>query len=139
MISYHTGARKGEIGKIRTDKIDFKSARIDLPGRTTKNKKPRYLPIYGDMKAELSMAISRADPACPFLIQHKSRRVTDWEKSWKTACAIAAVDNALFHDLRRTALTNMTEAGFSEKEAMESVDTKPDRFSIVITSFPNAD
>ena len=66
VISYHTGARKGEIAKIRTDKIDFKGARIDLPGRTTKNRKPRYLPIYGDMKAELSMAISLADTAVLF-------------------------------------------------------------------------
>jgi integrase len=119
VISYHTGSRKGEIGKIRLDKIDLKRSRIDLPGRTTKNGKPRYLPIYGDMAAELSMAISLADPGCPFLVQKDGARVEDWEKSWATACSLAGADDALFHDLRRTALTNMIEAGFSEKEAME--------------------
>jgi integrase len=30
VISYHTGARKGEIQKIRLDKIDFKAGRIEL-------------------------------------------------------------------------------------------------------------
>jgi integrase len=119
VISYHTGSRKGEIAKIRLDKIDFKRSRIDLPGRTTKNKKARFLPIYGDMAAELSMAISLAQPGCPFLVQDKGRRVEDWEKSWARAVALAGADEALFHDLRRTALTNMIEAGFSEKEAME--------------------
>ena len=71
------------------------------------------------MAAELSMAISLADPGCPFLVQRDGARVEDWEKSWATACSLAGADDALFHDLRRTALTNMIEAGFSEKEAME--------------------
>jgi integrase len=135
VIAYHTGARKGEIRKIRLDKIDLKAGRIELPGKTTKNKKPRYLPIYGDMKAEISMAISLADPQCPFLIQRDGCPVYDWEKSWKTACDLAQIDNALFHDLRRTALTNMIEAGFSEKEAMEISGHKTrhvfDRYHIV--------
>ncbi|HWF45994.1 MAG TPA: site-specific integrase [Bryobacteraceae bacterium] len=135
VIAYHTGARKGEIRKIRLDKIDLKFGRIELPGKTTKNKKPRYLPIYGDMRAELSMAISLADPQCPFLVQRDGRPVYDWEKSWKTACELAQIDDALFHDLRRTALTNMIEAGFSEKEAMEISGHKTrhvfDRYHIV--------
>jgi integrase len=83
VISYHTGARKGEIAKIRTDRIDFNRSRIDLPGRTTKNRTPRYLPIYGDMNAELSMAISLGEPACPFLIQDKGERVADWRSHGK--------------------------------------------------------
>lgn len=40
-------------------------------------------------------------------------------KAWATACDLAGVAHALFHDLRRTALTSMIEAGLSEKEAME--------------------
>ena len=135
VIAYHTGARKGEIRKIRLDRIDLKADRIELPGKTTKNKAPRYLPIYGDMKAEISMAISLANPQCPFLIQRDGCAVHDWEKSWKTACELAGMDNALFHDLRRTALTNMIEAGFSEKEAMEISGHKTrhvfDRYHIV--------
>lgn len=138
VIGYHTGARKGEIRQIRIDRIDLKAKRIDLPGRSTKNKKPRFLPIYGDMAAELDMAIAAADPKCPFLIQHEGGPVQDWEKAWATARKAAGVPLALFHDLRRTALTNMIEAGFSEKEAMEISGHKTravfDRYHIVSDS-----
>jgi integrase len=119
VIAYHTGARKGEICSIRTDYVDLQGKRIFRPGRTTKNGRPRYLPIYGDMAAELEMALANADRKCPFLIHRSGERVFDFEKAWATACEAAGVKHALFHDLRRTALTNMIEAGLSEKEAME--------------------
>ncbi|MFL6466266.1 MAG: site-specific integrase, partial [Bryobacteraceae bacterium] len=135
VIGYHTGARKGEIRRIRIDAIDFKTGRIELPAKITKNKTARYLPIYGDMKPEIEMALAEAERKCPFLIQEEGEPVVDWEKSWKTACSLAGVENTLFHDLRRTALTNMIEAGFSEKEAMEISGHKTrsvfDRYHIV--------
>jgi integrase len=119
VIAYHTGARKGELCQVRRDRIDRKAKRIELAGRTTKNKRPRFLPIFGDMEAELDMAISAGTEGCPFLIQRDGKRVKDFEKAWATACRTAGVKGILFHDLRRTALTNMIEAGLSEKEAME--------------------
>jgi integrase len=135
VIAYHTGARKGEIRSIQRDRIDLKAKRIHLPGRTTKNGKPRYLPIYGDMEAEIDMAIETCDRSCPLLVQHKGQPVFDFEKAWATACELAGLPHALFHDLRRTALTNMIEAGLSEKEAMEISGHKTravfDRYHIV--------
>ena len=74
MIGYHTGARKGEIRLIRRDKIDLAARRIYLPGRTTKNGKPRYLPIYGNMAPELDMALSMGDPQCHFWFRIKGSR-----------------------------------------------------------------
>jgi integrase len=136
VIAYHTGARKGEIRSIRTDKIDLKTGRINLPGRTTKNKKPRYLPIYGDMGPELDIWLSRIQGSqCPLLIQDGGDPVFDFEKAWATACDLAGIPDALFHDLRRTAVTNMIEAGLTEKEAMEISGHKTravfDRYHIV--------
>ena len=59
-------------------------------------------------------------PECALLVQRNGKPVRDFEKVWATACkARAALPQALFHDLRRTALTNMIEAGLIEKEAME--------------------
>jgi integrase len=135
VVGYHTGARKGEIREIRRDKIDLARRRIQLPGRTTKNGKPRYLPIYGDMVAEIDMALSITDSMCSFLVQRDGKPVYDFDKAWATACKAAGVPEALFHDLRRTALTNMIEAGLSEKEAMEISGHKTravfDRYHIV--------
>jgi integrase len=135
VIAYHTGARKGELRQIRKERIDLKAKRIDLPGRTTKNRKARFLPIYGDMQAEIEMAIAAGSPECPYLIQNEGRPVYDWEKAWATACTFAGASATLFHDLRRTALTNMIEAGLSEKEAMEISGHKTravfDRYHIV--------
>jgi integrase len=86
VISYHTGARKGEIRKIRKERIDLPNARIELTGKTTKNKKARYLPIYGET-AEIKMAISSGDPKCPMLIQREGKPVLNFEKSWRTTPA----------------------------------------------------
>ena len=94
---YHTGVRRGEIRQIRVDKVDFARKRIELLGRTTKNKSPRFLPIHGDMGAELSMAGSRANlDAGPHLIQENGQRVLDWKKSWATACELAGGDRLCF-------------------------------------------
>jgi integrase len=89
------------------------------------------------MAAEIDLAISKRSPDCPFLIQRDGHQVSKsgWKTNWATACESAGVSTALFHNVRRTALTNMIEAGFSEKEAMEISGHKTryvfDRYHIV--------
>jgi integrase len=137
VIAYHTGARKGAIRKIRREWVDLEKGQITLAFRSTDNKRaPRYLPIYGDMAAELDMWLTRIrNSDCPFLIQNRGEPLFDFEKAWATACDAAGISGTLFHDLRRTAVTNMIEAGLSEKEAMEISGHKTravfDRYHIV--------
>ncbi len=89
VIAYHTGARKGEIRKIQVNRIDFKAARIELPGRTTKNSRPRYLPIYGDMAAELEIAIEAGaeKTGCPFWNGRRRGRRQRCRTRSSTICA----------------------------------------------------
>ncbi|MEO8099415.1 MAG: site-specific integrase [Acidobacteriota bacterium] len=135
VIAYYTGARKGEITTLRREHIDLKGKRILLVGRNTKNGSARYLPIYGDMIAELDMAVSAMKPGCPFLLQENGRRIHSFRKAWAAACKGAKLGATLFHDLRRTAVTMMIDAGLSEKQAMEISGHKTrlvfDRYHIV--------
>jgi hypothetical protein len=66
MIGCYTGARKGEILTILRDKVDLKGLRIEIPRRRSKNNRPRFLPIYGPMAAEIEMALRRAIPSARF-------------------------------------------------------------------------
>lgn len=50
VCAYHTGARKNEMRRIEWPQVDFAARLIRLSGGQTKNKRPRTLPIYGDMK-----------------------------------------------------------------------------------------
>ena len=71
------------------------------------------------MKDWLDMARAERDPGCPYLFQVAGRRmVFNWRK-WNDLCELGGVPGLRFHDLRRTALTNMVRAGIPEKMAME--------------------
>jgi integrase len=123
VIAYHTGARRGEIRQIKVDRVRLDEGVIELARKTTKGtterRQGRDLPIYGDMRPELERYLDQIDPDCPYLIQRFGAPVQTFYKVWRKACKDAGMPSALFHDLRRTAVTNMIDAGFSESDAMD--------------------
>lgn len=130
VCAYHLGTREGELMKVQWSEVDFERKEIVLKRYTTKNKKPRVLPIYGDMAEYLKMAKETRDtlyPNCPWVFQRKGDRMRFDHKTWNKRVERLGAPGLLFHDLRRTALTNMIEAGFSEKEAMEISGHRTDR------------
>ena len=52
------------------------------------------------------------------IFHHDGRPIVDVRKAWKTACKKAGVPGRLFHDLRRSAVKNLDEAGVSRDVAM---------------------
>jgi integrase len=122
VVGYHVGTREGELLSIQWPQVDLRANEIRLKAPTTKTKKPRIPPIYGDMKSWLEMAHADRDlkhPSCRWVFQKNGERMVFNWRTWHHLCAMAGVPGLLFHDLRRTALTNMIRAGISEKVAME--------------------
>jgi integrase len=120
VIAYHCGCRKGELLAIPRERVDLAAGKIYLEAMTTKNKTPRFLPIYGEMRAYLEMQLAELDanyPGCRWLMHRQGDRLYDFEKSWRAATRVAGVEGLLFHDLRRTALTNMENAGIPRRVA----------------------
>ncbi len=122
VCGYHTGARRGELLRVRIADVDFASKEIKLPGRATKNGQPKTLPIYGDMAAALEMQIAwvrKQWPRCPWLFVWRGKRLLSLtQKAWRTATKAAGLPGLLFHDLRRSAIRNMEHAGIPRAVAM---------------------
>ncbi len=123
VVGYHTGARVGELRKVdRHTQLDLAAGEIRLFGEQTKNKRPRTLPIYGEMKHWLTFQVEELNqkfPACPWLFHYYGRAIGGHLKGWEKACKAAGLAGLHFHDLRRTAVRNMERAGIPRKVAME--------------------
>ncbi|MBZ5499699.1 MAG: site-specific integrase [Acidobacteriia bacterium] len=128
------GWRKGEVSNLRWDMIDTDGRLLKLPGRFSKNGKPRKIPLQGELweiikrraeKRKIKMPSGEVF-ICPYVFFRKHgrgipgswRKIGEFRKSWKGACEQAKVSDKIFHDFRRTAARNLVRAGISEKVAM---------------------
>lgn len=122
VVAYHVGGRRGELTSLRWEQVDLKAGQIRLKGTDTKNREPRTLPIYGDMREWLVEAKAKRDekfPTCPWVFYSDDGTRLYWFfKAWRSACERAKVPGLLFHDLRRSAVRNMERAGIPRKVAM---------------------
>jgi integrase len=136
VCGYHTGARKNELRRIRWPQVDFDGGAIRLPASQTKTKKPRTLPIYGDMRRWLEHQRATCPPDCVWVF-HGARNhpVDNHLNGWAEACERAGQPGLLFHDLRRSAVRNMKRAGVQDKVAMEITGHRTrsvfDRYNII--------
>jgi len=92
VCGYHTGARKNELRRIRWEQVDFESGLIRVSAGQTKGKKPRTLPIYGDMRRWLD----RQRDDCPAGSQWAfhgthNRPVDNHLNGWADACERAGL------------------------------------------------
>jgi integrase len=120
VCGYHVGCRKNELRRVRWEQVDFEAGLIALPGAQTKNKKPRSLPIYGDMETWLRVQYANRPEANPWVFNGaRNRPVGDHLPGWTEACERAGFPGLLFHDLRRSAVRNMERAGVARSVAMK--------------------
>jgi integrase len=105
----YTGCRKGEALNLKWDDVDLKNGVIAI--KATKTKFDRYIPISKPLKSLLS-GIEK-NPDCLYVFQRNGQKLTDFKRSFHTACKNAGFKDLHIHDLRHVFASKMVSGGTS--------------------------
>lgn len=127
-MGYYTGMRKGEILKLKWNKVDLANRMIRLEAKDTKDKEKRNIPICDELYKMLVSLPNRIQKVNEdnHVFLYNEEPVTDIRTGLKRAFKKAGVEYGrfvkggfIFHDLRHTFNTNMRKAGVTESVIME--------------------
>jgi integrase len=124
MVAYLTGMRRGEILKLKWDRVNLSEGYVDLTPDDTKTDEPRRI-YFGNMKElkDVFIDAARKKKAGHNLVFTKEdgSPVPKWyiQRLFKNACSEAKVLPYRLHDLRHTFNTNMTKAGVDQVVVMK--------------------
>lgn len=118
-----TGQRRTEIGHLQWSEINLSERRIELPAERTKNKKPSLVFLSDEALA----CLPERRNSTSFLFGKKGKGFFKWAQA-KIAvdgCVASALGAPLphwtLHDLRRTFVTMLNEAGIAPPHIVEAV------------------
>lgn len=123
-----TGWRKGEVLTLTWAQVDFQAGEVRLEPGTTKNSEGRTFPFGAvpplvallETQRERTRALERERGTIITRVFHRDgHRIKSMRTAWDGACRRAGVPDAIFHDLRRTAVRNLERAGVSRSVAMQ--------------------
>ena len=104
-----SGCRKGEALNLKWDDVDMKNQIIAIKG--TKTKYDRYIPISKPLQALLSGIEKNQDSL--YVFNRNGAKLTDFKRSFHTACRNAGFKDLHIHDLRHVFASKMVMGGTS--------------------------
>ncbi len=129
-IMWKQGARPGEILQYEWRMIDWKDGAygsITIPGRITKTKRSRTIPLNSRVSWVLKR-LWKQKPQSPFIFASSrvlSAPYQQYDKNWKAACAAAKVGPVILYALRDSFVTDKLKAGRSLAFIAKYVDSSP--------------
>jgi integrase len=128
LFAYCTGMRFGEVVSLKWKFV--KGDVIELQAEDAKgdgdDENARLIPMVGKdlagiferRKSARQVKAGDTTRLASLIFHHNGNPIVDIRKAWKSACKKAGVPGRLFHDLRRSAVKNLDEAGVSRDVAM---------------------
>lgn len=126
VCAFHTGARGGELKKIRWSMVDFEKRIIQVRAKTAKNKTGRYLPIWGDMLEVLQWQKEVRDRECPdcewVFFWHMNSggragaRLGRHDIVFRRVVASIGLPGLILHDMRRSAIKYANQEAGIDKD-----------------------
>jgi integrase len=121
LIAITTGARKGELTKLRWNDIDFDRRTAYVA--TTKNGQPKVLPLTDSVIKELQLFDSK-DSSLIFASKVKKDVAYCFTKPWKKALEDGEIKDFRFHDLRHSCASYLAQSGASLLEIADVLGHK---------------
>jgi len=105
--------------------VDRTRGLITLPAERSENRVPRELPLSPALAALIEkrwqarlVSGPNGPRVCDRVFHRDGELVRDFRGAWRKAVRAIGRPSLLFHDLRRSAVTNMIRAGVPEQTAM---------------------
>jgi integrase len=105
----YTGCRKGEALNLKWDDVDLQNGVIAIKG--TKTKYDRHIPISNALRSILDGIEKNQDSL--YLFERNGAKLTDFKRSFHTACKNAGLKDLRIHDLRHVFASKMVMGGTS--------------------------
>jgi integrase len=102
------------VGEVRTlEWRDYFAAEgtIRLRPEHSKNRHGRVLPIVGELAIIIARRAKARRLECPYIFHRDGRRLGDFRKVWTTACTAIGFGSRIVHDLRRSGVRHLIQAG----------------------------
>lgn len=132
-FAFETGWRKSEIQSLTWKDIVDDGTRIEIRLRTSKNRRGRVI----QCNVVLRGIIERREwvRSGAYVFHYRNRQVGDFKKAWRSAVRRCNLTDRTFHDLRRSAIRRMADAGIPRRVIKEitghKTDAVFDRYHIV--------
>jgi integrase len=137
-----TGMRSGEIKSLTWNDVDGDV--LTLRAENSKNGEARVIPLVGELgeilerrRAARQVEVNGVTQLCEFFFHRYGAAINDFRKAWKKATKLAGCPGRLVHDLRRSAVRNMVQAGVHQAVAQKISGHKSasmfTRYNIVCT------
>ncbi len=135
IFAYLSGWRRSEIVGLKLNQVNLRDGIVRLEPGETKNSEGRTLYVEPALLELMQNLHKNRRMDCLYVFNYEGKKIGEFYKSWRTACAAIGRSGLIFHDLRRSAIRNMTRAGISERVAMVVSGHKTrsvfDRYNIV--------